>query len=133
MGILSGATGKSPGRLPWTLERYANELDRIVHWLARLHNASGIPVAFMATTANPLHAGGRQVTCPPGYTEYPHIVRAFNQIAEHLTRRHGLEYLDTFAITRDIFELTFDGGHYGDPASRALAQAVERWLEGVLS
>ena len=47
--------------------------------------------------------------------------------------RHGLEYLDTFAITRDIFELTFDGGHYGDPAARALAQAVERWLEGVLS
>ena len=46
--------------------------------------------------------------------------------------RHGVSFLDTYAVTRDVLELSFDGAHYGDPASLGLALEVEHWLESAL-
>ena len=68
--------------------------------------------------------------CAP--VRYPHRVRLFNQIAQDAAARHGVSFLDTAAVTRDVLELSFDGSHYGDPASLGLALEVEHWLETAL-
>lgn len=91
-----------------------------------------MPVAFMATNAMPLHAANRQTYCPPGYTEYPHVVHAFNEAARRVAREHSVPFLDTGAISRDVLELSFDGAHFGDPVALGLAHVVETWLEAAL-
>lgn len=104
-----------------------------MHWLAALERVTGIPVAFMSTTANPLHRPpSKQTTCPPTYSEYPHVIEAFNQLAASVAKKHNLAYFNTYAISRDLLELSFDGTHYADPVARALAKETERWLESVL-
>jgi len=132
LGTLSGSTGGNPGALPWSAQRYDTQLEGMMRWLAALRRGSRIPVGFMATNAMPLHSEGRQTTCPPGYTEYPQHVSMFNQVAHAAAARHGVSFLDTYAVTRDVLELSFDGAHYGDPASLGLALEVEHWLESAL-
>ena len=133
LGTLRGSTGGNPGNLPWSVSRYAAQLSGLLAWLAALREASSVPVAFMATNAMPLHAAQRQTHCPPGYTEYPHVVHAFNEAARRVSREHGVPFLDTFAVSRDVLELSFDGAHFGDPVALGLAVAVEAWLEAALS
>lgn len=87
---------------------------------------------MISTTASPLHGAGAQTTCPPKYSEYPPATQGFNQILAARAAKHNLTYIDTYPASRDLMELSFDGAHYADPVSKAVAVQVERWLEEVL-
>ena len=41
-------------------------------------------------------------------------------------------YIDTFSISRDVLELSWDGAHYADPVSLGIALEVEQWLAAAL-
>ena len=58
--------------------------------------------------------------------------QGFNQILVARAAKHNLTYIDTYPASRDLMELSFDGAHYADPVSKAVAVQVERWLEEVL-
>ena len=132
LGVTKPSNGGNPGHLPWTANKYTTAIESLTRWLAALRGASSLPVALMSTNPMPLHAKGSQTSCPPVNSEYPHVVNAFNQLARAAAEQHGVGYIDTFSISRDVLELSWDGAHYADPVSLGIALEVEQWLAAAL-
>jgi len=69
--------------------------------------------------------------CPPGTWRLLHVILAFNQVADAAAANAGVRVVDFWSPSLSLFELAFDGFHYGDPVALALGMRVLQWLSEV--
>jgi hypothetical protein len=135
---LLGST--DPGPRPWSHNRTTSHVTRLIEWLGLLHNATGVPVGWVAATALPINNGGKWIgpdkkatACPPTDLRWPHVLARYNEAAREAAGRFNVGFVDVFTPTLDLLDLSFDAAHYGPPVSSAIARTVEEWLEQALA
>ena len=69
------------------------------------------------------------IDCPKiGDWRFPHVLAAYNRIAQSLAEREGVEYVDTWQPQLDLIETASDGAHYTEPPiAPVLAHLVWKW------
>jgi len=121
---------------------YAAELAPTMARLANLSRGWRVPTAWVATNPYPMNAGGAHFTsararaydmslCPSAERRFPHVIKAYNEVARWLASEHGLAYIDTWEIAMPLLDLSADGAHYAwgaSPVGKPQAVRAMAWV-----
>jgi hypothetical protein len=111
LGFTSGA--------PWSYLKYRESVESLFGTL------SALPAQVYWTDTNPLPPHWYTRSCPPKDWRFPHVVAYYNDIAALSLRMFPrLKSIRLFDIAFQLWDATYDGGHYNAPVGPASAQYI---------
>ena len=106
-----------PDGAPWSVEGYATRVELLMRWVRDYGLRFNKRVVFMSTAPFGLNRGGKsyessrslsylnQASCPPHDWRFPHLLRAYTDVASVVAKQVGVDFIDLFTVAFHVFDL----------------------------